>query len=246
MSATRPSVQLYTVRVAFEADPLGTLERLTAIGFTQVEPYRLTDFEAPLQEARARLGIEIPTAHCRLVGADQPAIFAAATRLGVGTVVDPRVPAERWTDEGGVAGVAELLEEAARVGADHGIAVAYHNHAFELSHRPGGRAALEVLAEAAPSVGIELDAYWAAVGGVEPAGLARRLAARIVALHLKDGPVSDDVLDQVPLGQGVLPVGEILAAAPHALRVLELDDSRTDVFEALAVGLAYLDAQVRA
>lgn len=240
MSTTAPSVQLYTVRESFERDPLGTLERLAGLGFTRVEPYRLTDFEAPLQEARARFGLAIPTAHCRLVGADQVAVFAAARRLGVGTVVDPRVPAERWRDGAGIGEVAALLEDAAQVGADAGVAVGYHNHAFELQLRVDGRTALEVLAELAPSVGIELDLYWAAVGGADPVALARAFGDRLVALHLKDGPVTDDVADQVPLGEGVLPVREVLAAAPSALRVLELDDSRVELFDALARGLAYL------
>ena len=38
-------------------------------------------------------------------------------------------------------------------------------------------------------------------------------------------------------------VAEIIAAAPNALRVIELDDSRGDRFQAIADSYAYLTAQ---
>ena len=48
----------------------------------------------------------------------------------------------------------------------------YHNHDFELSSLIGGRPALEVLAdELDPGVLLEVDTYWAAVGGQDVPGL---------------------------------------------------------------------------
>ena len=44
----------------------------------------------------------------------------------------------------------------------------------------------------------------------------------------------------MPVGQGRMRVPEIVAAAPGALRVVELDDSRLDRFEALAQSRDYL------
>jgi len=240
-TTTAASVQLYTVRTAFEAAPFETLERLAAIGFTQVEPWRFVDFEEPLRRARDELGLSIPTAHCRLVGADQEAIFESAARLGIQTVVDPRVQDEHWGGGANVAGVAALLEDAARVGAAYGIGVGYHNHAFELETRSEGRPVLAVLADAAPHVRLEVDTYWAAVGGVDPVQLLTELGDRVFALHLKDGPITPDTTEQLPLGEGAMLVRQILDAAPTALRVLELDDSRVDAFVALGRSLAYLN-----
>jgi hypothetical protein len=42
------------------------------------------------------------------------------------------------------------------------------------------------------------------------------------------------------VGSGVLPVPEIIAAAPDALRVVELDDSETDMFEAVRASREFL------
>src|SRR5262249_39993399 len=87
-----------------------------------------------------------------------------------------------------------------------------------------------------PSVHLEVDTYWALVGGADVPALLDRLGERVVALHLKDGDGSLHTKHQVPLGAGRLPVREILAAAPTALRVVELDDTEGDLFEAVRIG----------
>jgi sugar phosphate isomerase/epimerase len=123
------------------------------------------------------------------------------------------------------------------VAADLGLRVGYHNHEFELATRIDGRHALEVFADRLdPNVVLEVDTWWAHVGGADVPALLERLGDRVVALHLKDGDGSGGGHVQVPLGQGVLPVREILDAAPAALRVLELDDTAGDLFEAIRIG----------
>jgi len=89
------SVQLYSVRDAFAADPAGTLRRLAAIGFTQVEPYGVVENAEALRSGLPANGLTAPTAHARLIGTDQPAVFAAAAELGIGLVIDPLVRPER-------------------------------------------------------------------------------------------------------------------------------------------------------
>jgi hypothetical protein len=61
-------------------------------------------------------------------------------------------------------------------------------------------------------------------------------------VHLKDGPATTDVKDQVAVGHGGMPIREIIDATPHALRVIELDDSRHDRFQAVADSYAWLAA----
>jgi sugar phosphate isomerase/epimerase len=90
---------------------------------------------------------------------------------------------------------------------------------------------------------LEVDAYWAAVGGQDPVALLGRLGHRVQALHVKDGPATSDTRDQVAVGRGGLPIREILGAAPQALPVIELDDTRGDRFAAVADSLAWLRAQ---
>ena len=159
------------------------------------------------------------------------------------TLIQPFTPPERWTSAAGVDGVAEELARAAEAAGRHGLRVGYHNHHWELAGRIGGRSALEHLAgRLPPEVVLELDTYWAAVGGEDVPGLLGRLGDRVRLLHLKDGPISEDTGAQLPLGSGAMPVAAVLGAATAAeLAVLEFDDYAGDLFEGLAAGRAFAD-----
>lgn len=243
-SASPLSVQLYTVRELLDEDLAGTLERLAGLGFTQVEPFSFTTYGEALGRAMAGAGLTAPTTHQHFIGDDAEPVFAAAAALGIGTVIDPRVDRARWGSIADVEQIAADLNAAAAVAAAHGVRVGYHNHAQELEIVLDGRTALEVFAELLDDgVVLEVDTYWAAVAGQDPVALLRRLGDRVQAVHIKDGPATDDVKDQVAVGRGGLPIREIIEAAPHALRVVELDDSRGDRMQAVADSYAWLAAE---
>jgi sugar phosphate isomerase/epimerase len=220
------------------------MRRLAEIGFRQVEPYGVVDNVRHLRAGLLANGMTAPTAHARLVGADQQAVFTAAAQCGIRTVIEPMVAAEHWQDADAVAATARALNDAAKIAADHGITVGYHNHWWEPAARIGGRSALEVFAEQLdPSLVLEVDTYWATAAGEHAPTLLRRLGDRVRALHVKDGELATDGSGQVPAGQGRVPVAEVLAAAPDALRVVEFDRYAGDIFDALAASRAYLAGQ---
>jgi sugar phosphate isomerase/epimerase len=240
------SVQLYSVREAFATDPAGTLARLADIGFTQVEPYGLTENLAVLRTGLPDNGLSAPTAHAKLIGVDQDAVFAAAVTCGVGVVIDPFTPPEQWQDAADIAATATALNSAAKRAAEHGITVGYHNHWWELSNTIDGRSALEVFVDQLdPELVVEVDTYWATAGGADAPALLRRLGKRVHALHIKDGDLATDASGQVPAGQGRVPVADVLAAAPDALRVVEFDAYDGDIFDGLAASHAYLTDTAR-
>jgi sugar phosphate isomerase/epimerase len=237
------AVQLYTVREALREDADAALARLAGIGIRNVELFDMVGFGRPLAEAIERAGLRAVSAHQSIVGQDIEQVCEAASTFGVTLVVEPWLDPDRWATVDGIGAIADELAAAARVAAGHGITIGYHNHWFELEHRFDGRTGLEILADRLPAeVVLEVDTYWAAVGGEDPAALLGRLGTRVVALHLKDGPISRDTKAQVAAGDGAMRLPEIIAAAPTALRVLELDDSAGDRFDALARGRAYLVA----
>jgi sugar phosphate isomerase/epimerase len=237
------SVQLYTVREALSADLAGTLARLAELGFTQVEAFNIMGI-AGLEAGLTAAGLTTPTAHQPFVGQQQEPIFERAAELGVRTLIDPYIAADRWATADGVRGVIDDLAAAADWASSFGLAVGYHNHAHEFDTKVDGRSAYELFASLLPeTVALELDTYWAAVGGADPVALLGDLGSKVVALHIKDGPISRDNLDQVAVGSGSMPVRAIIDAAPTALRVIELDDSRGDRFQAVADSVAYLTSQ---
>lgn len=237
------SVQLYSVRRQLEEDLPGTIAKLAALGYTAVEPYNFAAIAPALAEALTANGLSAPSGHAPLLSSDQDQIFAAAKTLGIDTVIDPFIPEERWSTLEDVATIAEALNQAAAKGAEYGVAVGYHNHWWEVAGKIDGRNSLEQLADRLdPAVVLEVDTYWAAVAGEDPAELLRRLAGRVKFVHLKDGPLSTEPLDQLPAGEGKVDIAAILSAAPQLIAgVVEFDDYRGDIFDGLAASLAYLN-----
>ena len=238
------SVQLYTLRKALEQDFEGTLQRLVGFGFTQVEPFQLPALADRLRTGLRQNGLAAPTTHVGLLSGNQDEICELAVELGIQTIIEPYVDPARWQAEADINEIASELNEAAQTAARYGLRVGYHNHHFELESKISGVHALEVFADRlAPEVVLEVDTYWAYAGGADVPALLKRLGDRVVALHLKDGDGTLDTAQQVAVGSGVLPIWEIIAAAPDALRVVELDDSKTDLFEAVAASRDFLLAE---
>lgn len=251
------SVQLYTLRDALAADREETFAHLARLGVRRVEAYDIVAGGTSLAESLARHGLTSPSVHAPLVIAGEndaatlDEVFDAAERLGAHTVFEPMVWAEHWLDEDAVRRTAERLNHAAALAASRGLRVGYHNHSQEFHHEIDGRSAYEFFVSLLrDDVVLELDAYWAAVGRQDVPALVGRLGRRLRALHVKDGSTAFDpflpdaspgALDQVPAGQGEVPLAAALAAAGSLeLAVLEFDEYDGDLFDALAAGVAFL------
>jgi sugar phosphate isomerase/epimerase len=238
------SIQLYTLRNTLQEDLPGTIRKVAEIGFTQVEPYNFVATATELGAALQENGLTAPSGHAPLLSQDQDQIFAAAKELGIGTVIEPYITAEHWQTAGDIQATAARLNAAARKGAEYGIRVGYHNHAWELESTIEGRTALEYFEGLLdPELVLEVDTYWAAVGGQDPAQLLQRLGDRVKFIHIKDGPLTTDTKAQQPAGQGRVAVLEVIAAAAALeVGVVEFDDYSGDIFDGIAQSLAYLQA----
>lgn len=243
---TQPlSVQLYTVRDALSADLPGTLQRIADIGYTNVEAFGFVDNADELAAALRDAGLAAPSGHAHLLDAgeqDLERIFHASTTLGFGTLIDPHIDESRWTTREDVEAIARELSALAPRAADHGLVLGYHNHAFEFSNRIDGVSAYEVFADAlSDDVVLELDTYWVQVGGDDPVAVIGKYGDKVQFLHVKDGDGSHDDKQQVAVGNGIMPIRDIIAAAPDALHVVELDDHEGDVFQAVADSYTFLE-----
>jgi sugar phosphate isomerase/epimerase len=236
------SLQLYTLRNTLQNDLPGTIKKVADIGFTQVEPYNFVATATELGAALKANGLTAPSGHAPLLSQDQDAIFAAAKELGITTVIDPYLPAEHWQSAEDIQATAAKLNAAAKKGAEYGIRVGYHNHAWELESIIDGQTALEYFAGLLdPELVLEVDTYWVAVGGQDPVELLERLGDRVKFIHIKDGPLNTDTKAQLPAGQGKIAVWDVIAAATSLeVGVVEFDDYSGDIFEGIAESLAYL------
>ena len=236
------SLQLFTVRDAPDATPTETFARIREAGYTQVEVYGIVPRFETYRDGLAASGLTASAGHSRLVGQDLDEIFGAARELGITTVYDPFIDSARWTTPEDVESIAKDLNEIAKKATEYGITIGYHNHEFEFENRFDGISAFEYLARHLdPEVVLELDTYWAVVGGEPDVGaLLERLGNRVTALHIKDGPLTKVDEDQVAVGAGQMDFAPILSAAPTAQRVVELDGHEGDVFVAITESYRHL------
>jgi sugar phosphate isomerase/epimerase len=270
--STPPSVQLYSVRDAVADDLSGTVARLAEIGFTKVEPYGFADAPDATAAALTAAGVTAPTGHAAVIDADDAErFFEAAKTIGLETVIDPFIPSDRWQTADDVAAIAERVNVLTEQAAGYGLRFGYHNHQWEFVNKVDGRSVYDLFVEQISAATVlEVDTFWATVGGADAPALLRSLGDRVVALHIKDGKVSGDIAtalpssesalvvpdalkaafeQQTPAGQGDVDVTAILAAAPAALRVVEFDAYAGDVFEGIAESYAWLaenDTEARA
>lgn len=230
-------VQLYTVRDACRDDFLGTLRRVSELGYPAVEGFWSLFGAEPAVVRRTLdgLGLAMPSAHVDLATLEQRLGPAADfwAELGCRTLVCP------WVDEATRAGdgawdrFADRLDRIGEALQARGLRFAYHNHDFELA---GGIDRLSLMLErASPDhLGLELDAFWVAHAGVDPAGFLQAHARRVLLVHLKDG--RHQPLAFTPLGEGEIDLAPVIAAATAAgveALYVEQDESDGDPFEAL-------------
>jgi sugar phosphate isomerase/epimerase len=262
------SVQLYTLATEFTEDPNGSLEKLAAIGLKNVEAFDFVGRPAEIRAALDASGLASPTGHAPLLSDElwtpdgsipTPApevVFEAAATLGIKTVIDPFVAADRWLTEDGVADIADRLNAAAEVAATFGLSVGYHNHAQEFIASFDGQTAFErFVATTDERVLIELDLFWALTGGQDAAALVSKLGSRLVAVHVKDGIVpaenpfapgapafGSETLDQRRPGEGDVPLVASLAAGEGAIQyaVIEYDNAPGDVFADIQASYDFL------
>jgi sugar phosphate isomerase/epimerase len=138
--------------------------------------------------------------------------------------------------------IATELGEIARACADRGIRLGYHNHAFEFAPLDGTSVWDVLLDGLSPGVELEVDVYWAAIGGRDPAEVIRAAGERVGLLHMKDVAAAPDRGDVTP-GDGILPWEEIVAAATEqavAWYVVE-EDNPKDAFAEIARGRTFLN-----
>lgn len=215
---SRIGLQLYTVRDQMKADLPGTLSRVAAIGYREVEfagYFGRTPSE--IRELLSRNGLTSPSTHVPLdsMRKDWRKTLDNAKAIGHSWVTIPWVAENERTLDGWKRLAAEFNAAATEAKAA-GLRFAYHNHDFEL-RKTGNVVPLDLLlAETDPAlVDFEMDLYWVITGGGDPLDYFTRFGKRFPMVHVKDSAGPPDHL-MTSVGQGRIDFKSIFAEGGKA------------------------------
>ncbi|HME39231.1 MAG TPA: sugar phosphate isomerase/epimerase [Steroidobacteraceae bacterium] len=263
-------LQLYTVKEAMLADPIGTLKKLRDIGFGEVESAGFgkrsaKEFRGLLDDA----GLACPSAHLSFDVNNLDASFEDAHALGAayatsGALVADRATNAPWPPTMNLDQAKRTAELVNRIGAAAkraALQYVYHNHDFEFADQGGGVTSYDVLLrETDPElVKFEVDCGWMIFAGRNPIDYFMKYPHRFPMIHVKDflpapaasaaarGAVAGGAREMLgaELGRGVIDYKPIFAAAEKAgLRHYFVEQegpfSRMNPLQAVQVDYDYL------
>lgn len=226
-------LQLWTVRDQLNKDFEGTLKKIAAHGYQQIEATGLDQATQALPIAKD-LGMKINSTHIPSAyfterwefAGNEPKAFERLLEEAVEKGISHLVVA--WLNDGerGADDYKKLIENMNKYGEQTtkaGISLNYHNHNFEFKKLEGEVVYDKLIKGFDPKyVNFELDVFWASVANFDPIELMKRLKGRVKLLHLKDKlkdqPVVFEVGD-VPneaykeLGNGVVDIKTVVEMA---------------------------------
>ena len=253
-------LQLYTLRNELEKDAAGTLKKVAADGYKQVELFGFPKADAMIAGAKDA-GLEIRSAHFEWDAVVNPKdaslpdfakILEKAHEIGLSHLVIPYLKEPNRTTLDDYKKVAANSNKAAEMAKKAGIQLSYHNHNFEFEPKDGGKRGYDIfMEEFSPDMQFEIDVFWVKAAGMDPVGLIEKLTGRVSQLHLKDlkegiampsysTGVPKDAFQ--PLGAGIIPMEPIIVAAKAAgVKNCHVEqDQSPDPMADIAASVSYL------
>jgi len=225
-------IQLYTVRDAMKTDFDGTIAKVAATGYKEVEFAGYFDHSPKdIRAVLSKNGLTAPSAHVEyavLAPEKFEKVIDDAIIIGHKYIVNPwigdlRKEPDAWKK------AAETFNRAGQYSKKHGIQFAYHNHWFEFEPLPDGKLPYDVLlAECdADLVKMEMDLCWITAGRQDPLKYFAKYPGRFPLVHVKDiktlppfpaegGQDFGDTVDLAAVGSGTIDWKRILAKSDQA------------------------------
>lgn len=182
-------LQLYTVRDLMKEDFDGTLAKVAAVGYREVEFAGY--FERSPKDVKAsldRAGLISPSAHFNssYLGEKWPGVLESAGAIGQQYVVCSSVEEKLRQQPDAWPRIAEMFNQAGEAARKAGLQFAYHNHSFEFTPVEG-KLPYEVLLDGThPNlVKMEMDLYWTVNAGADPLAYFNRYPGRFALVHVK-------------------------------------------------------------
>ncbi len=210
-------LQLYTVREQMKKDFEGTLAKVAAIGYREVEFAGLFDHSP--KDVRAILdrdGLTAVSGHVdyKILNSDAAGAIEAAKIMGQSYIVCP------WIDESmrnpdDMKRIAQTLNRVGEQSKSAGLQLAYHNHDFEFKRRPDGKLFYDALLEDTDPnlVKMEMDLFWITNGGQDPLKYFNLYPGRFPLVHVKDRKNNGEMTE---VGSGAIDFKRIFAQSDKA------------------------------
>jgi sugar phosphate isomerase/epimerase len=225
-------VQLYSIRSEMKADPMGTLQKLAAMGYKHVEHanyvnrkfygWTAKEFRKILDD----LGLKMPSGHTVMTSQHWDASKKDFTDTWKYTVEDAAVMGQMfvispWLEEGKRKNLSELksfleiFNKSGELCNKSGMKFGYHNHDFEFSESLEGQTLFDIiLNETDPKLVMQqLDIGNMINGGAKALDVMKKHPGRFESMHVKDEVAAKEgheKFESTILGVGVVPVKEII------------------------------------
>ena len=212
-------IQLYTVRDLMKADVPGTLAKVAAAGYKEVEfAGYFGNTPAQIRELLKRNDLSSPSSHLPFDSLESgwQKQLDDAKAVGHKWVTIAWLPEEKRRTLDDWKRHADLFSRAAAQAKASDLRFAYHNHDFEIKAIDGTRPLDLLLTSTDPKlVDFELDLYWVVYGGGDPLDFFNRYPKRFPMVHVKDssGPPDNKIVD---VGQGKIDFRSIFAQSEKA------------------------------
>lgn len=247
-------VQMWSFREYLPKDLKGTLAKIRAMGFRDVEGaglWKLT--AADLRAALDSAGLRCQSAHMQFgrLRDDAQGAFAEAKALGATWVVCPWIDHQKEFTRDDALKSAEVFNKVGAAAEAAGLRFAYHCHGYEMLPSPEGTRFDTLAKNTDPKrVSFQIDVFHALHGGGDPVDLINRYASRVTSLHLKDlkkgvtvpkGTGVGTPEDDVALGSGQVDWPTVLRAAVKAgASLYYVEDESADPWGHIPQSLQYL------
>ncbi|MGK9148226.1 sugar phosphate isomerase/epimerase [Plantibacter flavus] len=234
--------------------PFETLRKVTEIGYHAVEISQIpmtAENVAELRRAKDELGMDIASLSAALspggapgdtLEADLDKIVADARTLDTSMVRIGMLPFAAMASLDSVLDFCDRSNAVAERLADQGIRLYYHNHHIEFA-KYDGRYLLDIIADRAPSMGLEIDVHWVQRGGLDPVATLAKYGDRVAMVHLKDyriGTLPDEAFAALAAGD----FAAFMQAFTGVVQFAEVGEGNLDfpaiIEQSQAIGAEYL------